>query len=191
MGAEVIPPRAPLRSFPLQMGDWSGRDVPIEKGIRDVLGPGDFMLRVYEREQSSEPAVDLFIAYFPSQRSGDTMHSPQNCLPGAGWNFATRRRIELKTPGQTPFVVNQNVVAKGTDRQLVLYWYYAHDRAVASEYSAKWFLISDAMRMNRSDGSLIRITTPMLPGESIHTAMQRLLPFADEVVPKLPTYIPN
>ena len=190
-GTEVIPERASLTSFPMEVGDWGGRAVPIEKGIRDVLGPGDFMLRVYEREQSSDPAVDLFVAYFPSQRSGDTMHSPQNCLPGAGWNFATRRRIELSPPGVAPFVVNQNVVAKGTDRQLVLYWYYAHDRAVASEYSAKWYLISDAMRMNRSDGSLIRITTPMLPGETIEAAMQRLRPFADEVVPKLPAYIPK
>jgi EpsI family protein len=175
----------------MQLDGWNGKNVPIEKGIRDVLGPGDFMLRVYQQEQSSEPAVDLFVAYFPSQRSGDTMHSPQNCLPGAGWNFATRQRIELKPPGGPPFVVNQNVVAKGTDRQLVLYWYYAHGRALASEYSAKWYLISDAMRMNRSDGSLIRVTTPMLPGETTESAMRRLVPFANEVVPKLPAYIPE
>lgn len=190
-GSEVIPNRASLASFPMQLGDWSGSAVPIEKGIRDVLGPGDFMLRVYELEQSSQPDVGLFIAYFPSQRSGDTMHSPQNCLPGAGWNFAARRRITLTPPGGPPFVVNQNVVAKGTDRQLVLYWYYAHGRAVASEYSAKWYLIADAMRMNRSDGSLIRITTAMLPGETIESAMERLVPFADQVVPKLPAYIPE
>jgi EpsI family protein len=188
---ENFPPRKPLSAFPEQLGNWSGTSVPIGKEILDVLGPGDFILRVYRTEDVRQPATDLFIAYFPSQRAGDTIHSPKNCLPGAGWTPIDSSRIALSLPGRAPFPVNRYVIAKGTDRLLVLYWYLAHDRAVASEYWAKVYLVTDSIRMNRSDGSLVRLNTRMLPGESVEAAMARLTPFAGQVVPLLNEYIPQ
>ena len=188
---EVFPPRKPLSAFPQQLGDWTGTDVAIGKEILDVLGPGDFMLRVYRPDDNRQPSTDLFIAYFPSQRAGDTIHSPKNCLPGAGWTPIDSSRISLSVSGQAPFPVNRYVIAKGSDRLLVLYWYWAHDRAVASEYWAKVYLVTDSIRTNRSDGALVRINTPMLPGESMEAAMARLTPFAGQVVPLLNEYIPQ
>jgi EpsI family protein len=190
-GKEILPARPSLSSFPEQLGSWTGSDVEISKDVREVLGPGDFLLRVYRSAAETEPYADLFIAYFPTQRTGDTIHSPKNCLPGAGWTPIHSARITLSVEGHAPFPANRYVIAKGGDRQLVLYWYWAHDRAVASEYWAKIYLVSDAIRMNRSDGSLVRITTPMLRGESIEAAMQRLVPFAGKVVPLLNQYIPQ
>jgi EpsI family protein len=90
-----------------------------------------------------------------------------------------------------PFMVNRYVIAKGPDRQLVLYWYLAHDRAVASEYWAKFYLVSDSMRMNRSDGSLIRLTTPMLRGETVDHAQKRLVALAGLIVPRMNDYVPR
>jgi EpsI family protein len=188
---EVFPARKPLAVFPEQLADWTGTDVEITKDIRDILGPGDFLLRVYRAEGDRQPSTDLFIAYFPSQRAGDTIHSPKNCLPGAGWAPIDSARVTLSVSGHAPFPVNRYVIAKGTDRLLVLYWYWAHDRAVASEYWAKIYLVTDSIRMNRSDGSLVRLTTRILPGESVDAAMARLLPFAEEVVPLLNQYIPQ
>jgi EpsI family protein len=188
---EIFPPRKPLSAFPEQLGKWTGSNVPIGKEILDVLGPGDFMLRVYRTEDVRQPSTDLFMAYFPSQRAGDTIHSPKNCLPGAGWTPIDTSRIPLAVAGHAPFTVNRYVIAKGTDRLLVLYWYWAHDRAVASEYWAKIYLVTDSIKMNRSDGSLVRLTTRMLPGESVESAMGRLTPFADQVVPLLNEYIPQ
>jgi len=188
---EVFPPRKPLSSFPQQLGDWTGTDVEIGKEILDVLGPGDFMLRVYRPDDNRQPSTDLFVAYFPSQRAGDTIHSPKNCLPGAGWTPIDSSRISLSVAGHAPFPVNRYVIAKGSDRLLVLYWYWAHDRAVASEYWAKIYLVTDSIRMNRSDGALVRINTRMLPGESVEAAMARLTPFAGQVVPLLNEYIPQ
>jgi len=188
---EVFPARMPLASFPQQLGNWTGTDVEIEKEIRDVLGPGDFMLRVYRAQDARQPSNDLFIAYFPTQRAGDTIHSPKNCLPGAGWTPIDSSRISLEVGGHSPFPVNRYVIAKGSDRLLVLYWYWAHDRAVASEYWAKIYLVTDSIRMNRSDGALVRLTTRMLPGESVEAAMTRLTPFAGHVVPLLNEYIPQ
>jgi EpsI family protein len=188
---EVFPARKPLAAFPEQLGNWNGTDVEITQDIRDILGPGDFLLRVYRAEHERQPSTDLFIAYFPTQRAGDTIHSPKNCLPGAGWTPIDSARVTLSVAGHAPFPANRYVIAKGTDRLLVVYWYWAHDRAVASEYWAKIYLVTDSIRMNRSDGSLVRLTTQMLPGESVGAAMARLLPFAGNVVPLLNQYIPQ
>jgi len=188
---EVFPPRLPLHSFPAQLGDWSGVDVPLQKDVLDILGPGDFLLRIYQDQQQPAPIVDLFIAYFRSQRSGDTLHSPQHCLPGAGWTPIQNTRITLSMPGHVPFPVNRYIIAKGDSRQIVLYWYWAHNRGVASEYWAKFYLVADSMRMNRSDGALVRITSPIQPGESVEAAQQRISPFVDRVLPMLNDYIPR
>jgi len=188
---EVFPSRLPLESFPMQLGNWTGTNVPLEKDVLDVLGPGDFLLRDYDNGTSVQPPVSLFIAYFRSQRTGDTIHSPQHCLPGSGWNPIENVRIKLSTPGHKPFPANRYVIAKGESRQIVLYWYWAHDRGVASEYWAKYYLVADSIKMNRSDGALVRIVTPMYPGETADAAQQRLSTITSSVLPLLDDYIPR
>jgi len=189
--SEVLPNRRPLGSFPEKLGGMDGTDVEIPAESLQVLGPGDFLLRVYDDDTSANLPVDLFIAYFPSQRAGDTIHSPKNCLPGAGWAPVQSSRIMLSSPGQAPFPVNRYVIAKGDARKLVLYWYWAHNRGVASEYWAKYYLVADSIRMDRSDGSLVRLGTTILPGETVEAAQQRLMPFANRVLPLLNDYIPR
>jgi EpsI family protein len=188
---EVFPPRLPLQQFPHQLGAWTGTDVPIQSDVLEILGPGDFLLRIYQNSETAQPYVDLYIAYFPSQRAGDTIHSPKNCLPGAGWTPVASSHIMLSFPGHAPFPVNRYVIAKGDARQLVLYWYWAHDRGVASEYWAKFYLVADSIKMNRSDGALVRITTAIRPGESPAQAERRMMPFANQVEPLLNSYIPR
>jgi EpsI family protein len=189
--SEVLPPHWPLKTFPAELAGWTSTDVSIDKEVLQVLGAGDFLLRTYSSPKNELPDIDLFIAFFPSQRAGDTIHSPKNCLPGAGWSPVQNSRITLSVPGHSPFPANRYVIAKGDARELVLYWYWAHDRGVASEYWAKFYLVADSMRMNRSDGSLVRITTLINPGESVEQAQQRLLPFVANVVPLLDQYIPR
>ncbi len=188
---EVFPPRLELKSFPAELGPWTGIDVSIDNDVLQVLGPGDFLLRVYTNPDKTDSYVDLFIAYFRSQRTGDTIHSPKNCLPGAGWAPVESTRVTLSIPGHAPFRANRYVIARGDSRQVVLYWYWAHNRGVASEYWAKYYLVADSIKLNRSDGSLVRITTPLNPGETADAAQQRLLPFVTDVVPQLDAYIPR
>jgi EpsI family protein len=188
---EIQPPREPLASLPHQLGAWSGTDITIPQEILDILGAGDFLLRVYRVPDTTKSYVDLFVAYFPSQRSGDSIHSPKNCLPGAGWSPVESSRVTLSLPGHAPFPANRYVIAKGEDRMLVLYWYLSHNRAVASEYWAKFYLVTDAMRLNRSDGSLIRVTTPLRQGESIDEAQQRLTSLAGNLTPVIDRYVPR
>jgi EpsI family protein len=188
---EIIPHGLALASFPSRLGDWSGADIPQDPEVLKVLGPGDFLLRDYQAGSGNEPPIGLFIAYFPSQRAGDTIHSPKHCLPGSGWEPVDNTRVVLALSGHKPFPANRYVVAKADARELVLYWYWAHDRGVASEYWAKYYLVKDSIRMNRSDGALVRITTPMFAGETPGAAQQRVLPFADSIGPLLDDYIPR
>jgi exosortase D (VPLPA-CTERM-specific) len=186
---EIFPARLPLKAFPQQMQTWSGADIPIDQDTLDVLGHGEFLHRRYS--DLDQPNLDLFIAYFPSQSAGDTIHSPKHCLPGAGWSPIESRPITISFPGHAPFPVTRYVIAQGDERQLVLYWYWAHDRGIASEYWAKYYLVKDSIQMNRSDGALVRIVTPLSPDESPDAAQQRLLPFAAAVMPQLDRYIPR
>lgn len=188
--SEVFPSRLEFKQFPTQLGDSTGTDIPIDQDTLEVLGHGDFLHRVYRDSENAAP-IDLFIAYYRSQRAGETPHSPQHCLPGSGWTPVQNQRILLATPGHEPFPANRYLIAKGASRQLVLYWFWAHDRGVASEWWAKYYLVNDSIQMNRSDGSLVRITAPMYEGETADAAQQRVLPFVDKVLPLLDTFIPR
>lgn len=188
---ELIPARTPLALFPHNLAGWTSRDLTMDKDTLAVLGPGDFLLRDFSDGSGKTPFVNLFIAYFPSQRAGDTIHSPKNCLPGSGWFPLRADRITVKAPGHAPFPANRYLIARGDERQLVLYWYWAHDRAVASEYRAKFYLVADSIRMHRTDGSLVRLSTPLIPGEDMDSAQERLLAFGANVIPLLNTYVPR
>ncbi|MGA8439160.1 MAG: exosortase C-terminal domain/associated protein EpsI [Candidatus Sulfotelmatobacter sp.] len=188
---ETVPSHLPLSSFPLQLGTWTGTDVPLDKETREVLGPGDFLVRSYVDPPGDLPDVDLFVAYFPSQSTGDTIHSPKNCLPGAGWYPERNDVVTLSLPGHAPFPANRYVISRAGRRKLVLYWYWAHGRGVASEYWAKFYLVKDSIRLNRSDGALVRIMADMLPDETPDAEEQRLVPFTSKVFPLLDAYIPR
>src|SRR5208282_839736 len=157
---------------PRQFGTWQDSDIPIPQATRDILGPGDFLLRDYHDQSGQNPDVNLYIAYFPSQRAGDNIHSPENCLPGSGWSWNKRPSTVVSLPGHGHFPVSSAIIAKGDDRRLVIYWFWAHDRGVASEYAEKFYLVVDAIRLHRSDGALFRVVTPMQPDETEDAAQQ-------------------
>jgi len=186
---EKNPPSEALATFPYQLGSMSGLDLPIIPEVREILGPGDFLDRSYASADGS--VVELFIAYFPSQRAGDTIHSPKNCLPGAGWVPLEAGHLTIPGPDHGPITINRYVVAKGERQQLVLYWYQAHNRVTASEYLAKWYLVYDAIKLNRTDGALVRIMTARGADEGLAAAQQRAVDFLAQIVPLLDNYIPR
>lgn len=129
---ENVPQGEPLDRLPRALGDWTGKDLAIANDVIEVLGSGHFLSRAYIDNARAEAPIGLFVAYFPSQRTGETMHSPRNCLPGSGWVFTESRRTEVPVPNRAAIFANEYVIAKGSEKQLVLYWYQAHGRGVAS-----------------------------------------------------------
>jgi EpsI family protein len=185
-----IPVSAPLSDVPLTIAGWEGSDVQIDKESLDVLGAGDFLSRIYIQSERLAP-IDLFIGYFPTQRTGTTIHSPKHCLPGAGWAFQSSQYVVLKDVSGKAHAVGEYVIANGGDRQFVIYWYEAHGRSVANEYMAKIYLVTDAMRLNRTDGALVRVITPIDPKEGTSMARVRAETFVAELAPVLPRFIPG
>jgi len=187
---KALPPRSVLSSFPRSIAEWRSKDLQTSAELAETLGPGEFLLRDYVNKEQ-RTAASLYIAYFPSQRTGDTIHSPKNCLPGAGWIPAESSHIWIDQPGGHKVEVNRILVTKGAERALVLYWYQAHGRVTPSEYGAKYYLVADAIRMNRSDGALVRIITFTKNGESVREAETTAIGFAQLVSPMLDSYIPR
>jgi EpsI family protein len=186
---EIIPSRTPLSSFPTKIKKWSSKDIPISPEDLAVLGPGDFLMRRYI-DTPNEPPVDLYLAYFPSQRTNDTIHSPKNCLPGSGWTPIESGQMAVATNGAT-ISLNRYVIANGGDRSLVFYWYQAHGRTTPSEYWAKFYLVRDAINLNRTDGALVRVMTPILSANKEADAQSRALEFIQGISPHLDGYIPR
>lgn len=187
---EAVPPHENLASFPKTIEAWHGEDVVLDQATLDVLGPGDFLMRDYVRS-SSEPVINLYLAYFPSQRAGDTIHSPQNCLPGAGWTPVESKQIAFAAGNGTTIPINRYIIAKGPSRELVFYWYQAHGKVTPSEYWAKIYLVTDAIRMNRTDGALVRVITPIENASDEGAAQARASEFTQRVLPLLDSYIPR
>jgi EpsI family protein len=190
-----VPPTPPLTQMPETIGGWSGTDIPLSEDTLAVLGEGRFLNRVYTGGAPTDgtPAlpIALFIGYFPTQRTGQSIHSPQNCLPGAGWAFLSSSVITLHTPDGKPYPVGEYLIGNAGQKQVVLYWYLAHGRSVANDYLAKAYMMIDAIRWNRTDGALVRVVTPVSPTESLADAQQRAIGFTNQMTPLLPRFIPN
>jgi len=188
---EALPLRQPLSSLPAEVENWSSTDTELDEQTLEILGSGEFLMRDYEDTAQRQPGIGLFVAFFPTQKMGDTIHSPSHCLPGAGWVPTERGVVTLTRPDGTSFPVNRYVVSKAGERALVLYWFQAHGREVASEYSAKYYLITDSIRLHRSDGALVRLMTPMFKGESADAAQARMMQLGNQVIPLLDNSIPR
>ena len=192
---EQVPPRTPLARFPAEIGAWRGQDTePFTPDIVDVLGVDEYVSRVY---QSDRHYAGLYIGYYESQRQGDTIHSPLNCLPGSGWQPLSKSylTIPVKTAqeGERDITVNRYVVQKGLDQQVVLYWYQSHGRVIANEYRSKIFMVYDAVRLNRTDAALVRVISPRIgadPGAEA-AAGARAVAFVKAMFPLLDRYLPS
>jgi EpsI family protein len=193
--ADYVPASQPLSQMPEQLDGLTSQDIPLTDDTLAVLGKGDFLNRVYVGPQASTNGravpISLFIGYFPSQRTGQTMHSPQNCLPGAGWTFDSQKYTSLQDVNGKNYKVGEYVISNGEIKQFVIYWYQAHGRSIPNEYKAKLYMIADAIRMNRTDGALVRVITQVLPSESLESARERATQFTQQMAPNLPRFIPD
>lgn len=183
---EIIPSRVSFESYPLTLEDWRGHSDVLESVVLDELKLDDYILVDYRNPTGD--AVNFYVAYYGSQRSGAAAHSPRSCLPGGGWRIESHTKVSLDPGGM---LVNRFVIRKGEYRQLVYYWFKQRDRIVANEFAVKWYLLWDALTRNRTDGALIRLTTVIEPGETLEKGDERLKAFATLAVPPLNDYVPD
>lgn len=187
---EVIPDHAQLSSLGSRIGDWVlQQETPMDKETLDILKADDTLSRNYANPVLNSSS-HLFVAFFKSQRTGQAPHSPKNCLPGSGWVPSVSDFVEIEVPDRPALKVNRYIVQKGDSRSLVLYWYQSRDRVVASEYEAKFFVVADALRYNRTDTALVRVIVPLANEASRDQAEKAARDFIRSFYVPLRTHFP-
>jgi exosortase D (VPLPA-CTERM-specific) len=186
---ENVPQRTRFVAFPSTLGQWQGRPSLLEPQIEHALGLEDYILSDYSK--SNRGAVNLYVAYYPSQRKGWSPHSPLVCIPSGGWQIVDFERTSYSNEVlRERLPLNRVVIARDSNKQLVYYWFVQRGRKIANEYWSKWYLFADAITKNRTDGALVRLTTPLYPGEFEGDADERLQSFILELLPRLSNYLP-
>jgi len=187
---EIHPERSLFAAFPATLGEWRGRPSSLGTDVEQGLGLTDYILSDYARPDRRQ--VNLYVAYYASQRTGLSPHSPSVCIPGNGWQISNLERTNYSNSDlSVSLPLNRVVIARGLDKQLVYYWFEERGMKIANEYLSKLYLLKDAILENRTDGALVRLTTPLYPGESESDADKRLQEFMQAVVPNLAGYLPS
>jgi EpsI family protein len=180
--------RASFVDFPMQLGGWRGTRDALDAVYLDQLKLDDYLLADFHGSRMAP--VNLYIAYYDSQRKGQSAHSPRSCLPGGGWDFETLAPRRLDTPAGA-LTVNRGIIRHGAERELVYYWFQQRGRVVTNEYLVKWYILCDAITRNRSDGAMVRVLAP-LPLSGNEAQVERdLTQFAGALSGQLSRYVPN
>ncbi|SLM49615.1 conserved membrane protein of unknown function [Nitrospira japonica] len=188
---ERPPARAQFVDFPMVLQGWKGTSLHLEKQFIDLLRFDDYVLADY-RASGGSP-VNFYSAYYRSQKKGQSAHSPQSCLPGGGWEISSFERVTVPSSvrSSSAIVANRVLIQKEDQRQVVLYWFKQRNRALASEYLVKFYLLWDAMTMDRTDGALVRIASLIGSGETEASADRRVMEFAMAIEPELRRFVPD
>jgi exosortase D (VPLPA-CTERM-specific) len=188
----VVPDHKPFAIFPLQFDQWQGEAFRHNQEIEQTLAADDYLSASY-RSPDGKHSVSLFSAFYNSTTDGSGIHSPEICIPGSGWEVSQWRRYQVRLTAGTrsQLQVNRALIQKGQDRQLVYYWFEMRGKSFASEYQAKFSTVLDSMTMQRADGALLRVITPLLPGELETDGDARLAQFLPDALAALPEFIPN
>lgn len=185
----VIPDRQNFGTLPLEFPEWKTRDTALSAEVQTVLGADDYILT--DMFGPNEEIMNLYIAYLDARRDGKSWHSPMQCLPGGGWEVAEESVRETTRADGRPYKHKRMIIQQGEDRRLVYYWYDQRGRKMASEFSMRASVMWDDLTQRRSDGAMVRLMTPILPGESIEAAEARVEEMRVRLEPILPKYVPN
>lgn len=186
---EAIPLRRPLDTFPQVVDGWRGaQGALLDANTLSVLKATDYVLRRYQNPAGRN--LWLFIGYWDSQRKGAQPHSPKNCLPGAGWEPVEASRVAIPLGGSfAPITVNRYLIQKDRDQQIVFYWYHSQGHAVAGELTARFELIKNSIVRHRTDGALIRVTSPVYG--NVRDTSDLMAKYVGAIYPLLGGYLPD
>ena len=186
---EGVPMRRPFESFPQTIGSWKGQDdMVLDAEVLRMLKSSDYVMRRYV--DGGGNSAWLYMAYWQSQRRGADIHSPRNCLPAGGWEPIENKRLTIPVGGATGSVtVNSYLIQKDRQLQVVIYWFQAQGVAVAGELDAKIQMVRSAVLKNRTDGAIIRISSPV--SGTVQDTTDRLVGYIQTLHPILSTYLPD
>jgi exosortase D (VPLPA-CTERM-specific) len=187
---EVTPARESLVDFPTQVAGWYGQRTSMEEVYVEALKLDDYLMANYRRDGEKSP-LNFYVAWYDSQRSGRSVHSPRACMPGGGWQITSLEERDIEVPGSGTLHANRALIELGGSRQVVYYWFEQRGRRLSSEYLVKWYIFWDALTRNRSDGALVRLSMPVRDIDGVEQADKDIGQFAAAAVPLLRRYVPD
>lgn len=179
-----------LALFPDRVGGWTGNRSVLPAEIVEVLGADDYLVTNYKNPNVTEP-VSLFIAFYRSQTRGEAVHSPEICVPGSGWEITQFAQHKVADVSGRVLIVNRAIIQKGVQRQMVYYWFEQRGRQLTSEYLVKGYILWDGLTRGRTDGSIVRVVTPIDRRGGEAKADQRLTEYLRQLYPTLPRFLPS
>lgn len=186
--SERISPNKPFSQFPLEIGQWQGQKGELDQKVYNILGVEDYILSNYRK--TSGEMVNVYVGFYQSQKEGDIIHSPKNCMPGAGWKITDTSIVDVNVSDTGKDIkVIKLLLQKGAEKQIVLYWFQSRGRIIASEYMQKIWLVIDSVIKQRTDGSFVRLISTVAADEE--TTLNVLKEFAREIYPVLTEHIPS
>jgi exosortase D (VPLPA-CTERM-specific) len=189
---EKIPIKKNLEQFPLKIGEWTAdyHQTMAQKFI-DALDLSEYVIINYHHLDGKK--INFYVAYYDSQRKGESIHSPATCLPGSGWSFDQSGTVKIMgVPGNNiTMKVNRAVMQLGQNRQITYFWFPVRGRILFNVYQLKIFNFWDALTQQRTDGALVRLITKVYEDETQENAEKRLQNFVRDVVPVLEEYVPG
>ena len=188
---EKIPISKSFDEFPLDIGEWSGVRSAFGKNILEALDLSDYISVDYRN--GSGKNVNFYVAYYESQRKGESIHSPASCLPGGGWEYkqAGKTTLFLSQDKKETMNVNQAFMQLGDMKQLSYYWFPKGGRILTNAYQLKLYTFWDALTKQRTDGALVRLITSVYDSEELADAEERLQGFARKIQPVLSQFLPD
>ncbi|MEO5824824.1 MAG: exosortase C-terminal domain/associated protein EpsI [Gemmatimonadales bacterium] len=153
------PLAAPISGIQRVFDGIAGTDVVVGEDEQRVAGFTDYILRTHDVD--GVPRFSVYVGYYDEQRQGKTIHSPRNCLPGAGWEPVDSRVEQVALPSGDTVTVNRYHIVRGADQSIVYYWYQGRGRVAANEYAVKYELLRDAALRGRTEEALVRIVVPV------------------------------
>ena len=195
----VIPSRRGFEAFPLELGEWScAQRVSMDEKIERRLGVTDYLLCDFFRP-GAPALVNVYVGYHATQvREGaksfaeSSIHPPAHCLPGSGWNVIRSQTVLWEDPGLPgpPRSIKRLVIAKDEARAVVYYWYQSRGRVIAEDWQKILYMGWDRATRQRSDGSLVRFTAPVVRGDE-GRADATIRDLMNQIVPQLPPFLPG
>lgn len=186
------PQRNTLDTFPMELAGWTGKKQFLNFDTERVLGADDYLMADFNNPNGTDRApVNLLISYYISQTEGSGIHSPEVCIPAGGWEVSKWEQVNVdisSLPGEK-LVVNRAIIQKERERQLVYYWFEQRGRRITNDYVAKGYTVWDSIIRGRSDGALIRVTSP-IDGNDIKGAEDRLKRFMELAMNEMPRFVP-
>jgi EpsI family protein len=155
----AVPLNAALSTVLPTVPGYQTTDQKLTRDEIRVAGMTNYIARVFRRDSAF--AFSTFVSYYERQTQGKTIHSPRNCLPGAGWEVLSPGTAQVPLDG-VPRTVNRYVLKNGPATALVYYWYQGRGRVVANEYAVKWNLLRDAAFAGHTEEALVRVVVPVL-----------------------------